>query len=198
MLFLYLLNKNTTNTQINSIISESAANKKNMKNLNENEYVGYFKKYINLNPEKEVVSGLENSMTATVKFFTELPEDKLNYKYEVGKWSPKDILQHIIDSERVFAYRSLVFARFDETVLPGFDENKYAASVDTIDVSINDLLIQYELVRRNTIALFQSFSEKSMKNIGNSNGNLNSVRALGFLIPGHEIHHINVIKERYL
>lgn len=169
-----------------------------MKNLNDNEYIGYFKYYINLNTENEVITGLEKTLFSTEAFFKNIPSEKLNYQYAVGKWSIKDILQHLIDTERIFAYRALSFARFDETNLPGFDENKYADHVDTTEKSIESLLEEYKLQRLNTILLFKSFSSENLQNLGSANGNKNSVRALGFLIPGHETHHINIIKERYL
>jgi uncharacterized damage-inducible protein DinB len=169
-----------------------------MKNLTETEFIPYFKYYIDLNPENDLISGLKNSHLKTVQFFESLPLDKLNYQYEVGKWTPKDILQHIIDTERIFAFRALTFARFDKVQLPGFEENDYAANVNTETKELSSLLQEYKNQRVATISMFESFNDEMLKSIGNSNGNYNSVRAIGFLIPGHEIHHINIIKERYL
>ena len=169
-----------------------------MKNLDRKEFSDYFNYYINLNPHDNLIGGLENQLTITQSFFKNLTANKLGYQYETGKWTPKDILQHLIDTERVFSYRALRFARFDEIALPGYEENNYAAHANANSRSIDDLLNEYKLVRLATIALFKSFDENMLKNIGTASNANNSVRSIGYTIVGHEIHHINVIQERYL
>ena len=170
----------------------------NMKNLDRKEYSDYFQYYINLNPTDDLIEGLENQLEITQNFFKNLPTEKLEYRYEVGKWTPKDILQHLIDTERVFSYRALRFARFDETALPGYEENHYAAHANANSRSMDDLLNEHKLVRFSTISLFKTFSEDMLKSIGTASNANNSVRSIGYVIAGHEIHHINIIQERYL
>ena len=169
-----------------------------MKNIERSEYSDYFEYYINLNPNDTIIEGLENQLKVTIDFFKNLPKEKLEYQYEVGKWTPKDILQHIIDTERVFSYRALRFARFDETPLPSYDENEFSASANSNVRSIEELIEEYTITRTSTILLFKSFSELMLKSVGIASEASNSVRAIGYVITGHDIHHINVIKERYL
>ena len=168
-----------------------------MKNIERTEYSDYFEYYVNLNPNNDLIQGLANQLEITQQFFKNLPSDKLEYQYEVGKWTPKDILQHIIDTERVFSYRALRFARFDNTSLPGYEEDDFAASANANSRTIDDLLTEYNVTRQSTIALFNTFSDLMLKSVGVASGANNSVRAIGYTIVGHEIHHINIIKERY-
>lgn len=169
-----------------------------MKNIERSEYSDYFEYYINLNPNDTIIEGLENQLKATTDFFKNIPFEKLEYQYEAGKWTPKDILQHLIDTERVFSYRALRFARFDETPLPGYEENDFAASANANLRSIEELIEEYVIARKSTILLFKSFSDIMLESVGVASGASNSVRAIGYVITGHDIHHINVIKERYL
>ncbi|SEP61370.1 DinB family protein [Flavobacterium urocaniciphilum] len=169
-----------------------------MKNIERSEYSDYFEYYINLNPNDTIIEGLENQLKATTDFFKNIPSEKLEYQYEVGKWTPKDILQHLIDTERVFSYRALRFARFDETPLSGYEENDFAASANANLRSIEELIEEYVIARKSTILLFKSFSDIMLESVGVASGASNSVRAIGYVITGHDIHHINVIKERYL
>jgi len=117
--------------------------------------------------------------------------------YAAGKWTVKDILQHLIDSERIFNYRALTIARKDETKIPGFDENFYAEKTNAGKRSLNDLLDEYEIVRKSSLMLFKSFNDEMLLTEGIANNKNISVLALGFAIAGHSIHHYNVIKERY-
>jgi hypothetical protein len=169
-----------------------------MKNLKNDESSEYFKYYIDLCESDDLIVELENQLVATSDFFASIPEKKLEFQYEMGKWTPKDILQHIIDSERIFAYRALRFARFDEINLPGYEENDYAAVANANVRTIEELIREYKIVKQSTILLYKSFSSKMLDNMGLANNNKNSVRAIGFVISGHEIHHKNIIKERYL
>lgn len=169
-----------------------------MKHLNTNEYSDYYGYYISLNETDNILLNLENQLKITSDFFASLPNEKLEFQYEVGKWTPKDILQHIIDTERIFAYRALRFARFDITNLPGYEENDYASLANANQRSIEDLIEEYKSVKQSTIQLFKSFTDEMLLQIGRGNNAPASVRAIGFIITGHEIHHISVIKERYL
>jgi hypothetical protein len=169
-----------------------------MLHLNQNEYSEYYDYYISLNKTDDIILNLENQLEATCNFFNSLPIAILEFQYEIGKWTPKDILQHIIDAERVFTYRALRFARFDTINLPGYEENEYAEVANATSRTIEELITEYKLVKLSSIHLFKSFSEKMLLNIGEANNTPISVRAIGYIISGHEIHHINIIKERYL
>lgn len=169
-----------------------------MIHLNHIEYSEYYGYYISLNATDNLILNLENQLQVTSDFFKSIPVDKLEFQYEVGKWTPKDILQHIIDSERIFAYRALRFARFDSINLPGYEENDYAEFANANSRSIDDLIEEYKFVKLATIHLYKSFSEKMLLHIGQANNAPASVRAIGYIISGHEIHHINIIENRYL
>ncbi len=161
-------------------------------------YGDYYKNYVALVPQEELSAALEESASVPSEFWNSIPEEKGDYRYEEGKWSIKELLQHIIDTERIFSYRALAFARGEQTALPGYDENEYAdrclADARTLSDMVNELLA----VRKSTIMLFKSFDDGVLDNIGKASGSNLSVRAAGFIIVGHEIHHMNVVKERYL
>lgn len=166
--------------------------------LSKNEYAQYYSNYINKAGEEMLVSGLESSLSSTLAFFNTIPENKLEYRYDAGKWTVKDIIQHLIDAERVFAYRALRFARQDKTSLPGFEENTYTDMANANKRSRAELLKEYQLVRESTIMLFKSFNEDALKLVGVASNSNMSVRAIGFVIIGHEKHHCEVITSRYL
>lgn len=163
------------------------------------EYAPYQEAYIKLvDPGYSLIEELEISVHNLIHFVREIPMDKYDYRYAEGKWTIKDILQHLIDSERVFAYRALRFSRNDATALPGFDENEFANNVDSNSRSINDLLTEMSALRHANIMMFKSFGKEAMLRKGTASGYTVSVRAFGFLIIGHQNHHIQVFKERYL
>jgi uncharacterized damage-inducible protein DinB len=122
----------------------------------------------------------------------------MNYKYADNKWTIKDMLLHIVDAERVFAYRALRFARADNTNLPGFEHNDYVDRSNANYRSKSSLLNEYNAQRASTIQLFTNFTEEMLLQTGIASGNPMSVRALGFVIAGHEIHHCHIIKKHYL
>ncbi|APY00353.1 putative damage-inducible protein DinB [Lacinutrix venerupis] len=171
-----------------------------VKDLNKNEYLPYFQPYIDRIGDLILLDGLEDGLDKTIQFFKSIPAEKLEYSYAEGKWSIKEIINHLIDSERVFAYRALRFARKDKTPVAGFEENDYAIESFANNRTIEDLLEEYILVRKSTIALYKTFGSDSeiLKRTGIASGGEVSVRALGFLVSGHEKHHCEVIKERYL
>jgi hypothetical protein len=162
------------------------------------EFNPYYKSYIDLVNDAPLLQVLENGMLKTETYFKQLPTTKWNYRYAKNKWTPKDILQHIIDAERVFSYRALYFARADEANLSGFDENTFAENALANKKSPETLLQEYSAVRKASIFLFRSFSDIQLKRIGVANGSNMSVAAAGFIICGHEIHHLNIINQRYL
>lgn len=170
----------------------------NATQLQKDEYIPYFNSYIQQAGAVDLVEGLLQGMDTMIAFYEAIGGDKLEYSYAEGKWTIKEIINHLIDSERVFCYRAMRFARYDKTVLSGFEENHYAEASKANGRSIASLLEEYRLVRLSTIALFSSFDNDMMLNKGVAGGGEVSVRALGFLIIGHEKHHGNVIKARYL
>ncbi len=166
--------------------------------LNENEYASFYKNYILKSGDKDLMEALSTSREKVLDFFRSIPEDKHEYRYAEGKWTIKEILQHLIDAERVFAYRALRFARNDETPLPGFDQNIYTPNSYANERTLAEILEDYEATTLSTIALFKSFKEENLTNIGMASNAPMSVRALGFVIVGHETHHCQIIRERYL
>mgnify|MGYP005991242767 CR=1 FL=1 len=165
----------------------------------QSEYPTYANMYMKYTvKDGSLIKQLKKSLDDTLEFIKSLSEEKLNYKYQEDKWSIKDVLVHIIDDERIYCYRALAFARNDKTNFPGFEQDDYANFADTEKRNIDNILAEYAAVRKATTALFEGFSEIALKRIGTANGNNTSVRALGYHILGHELHHIDVIKKRYL
>ena len=142
--------------------------------------------------------GLEDSLIHTIKLFESIPEDKLEYRYADHKWTVKDIIQHLLDAERIFGYRILRIARQDKTPLSGFEENDYAKETLANNRSRADLIEEYKALRQSTLSLIKSLNDNMLKSMGNVNNGEMSARAIGFIIIGHERHHCKVIKERYL
>ena len=127
-----------------------------------------------------------------------LPSEKLSYRYEKGKWTIKEILVHIIDDERIYAYRAMCFARNEKTELPGFEQDDYVRYSGANERAITNILDEYEAVRYSTIALLNGLPDEAFLRSGIANNNRSTVRALANHIAGHELHHVNIIKERYL
>jgi uncharacterized damage-inducible protein DinB len=167
--------------------------------LQSDEYASFYANYINqVSEEYTLVEELEISVHRLVKFVQDIPLDKFDYRYAEGKWTIKDILLHLIDAERIFAYRALRFARNDKTALASFDENTYVDEANANKRSIQDLLSEMLVVRQATLSLFKSFSEEQLLRKGIASNNPMSVRALGFIIIGHQNHHQRIFLERYL
>lgn len=167
--------------------------------LNKNEFDIYYARYINKLPEgTNLKQGFITGRSKVFQFFKSLPKEILEYCYLPGKWCIKEILQHLIDTERIFMYRCFRIARNDKTALAGFDQNIYINPSNASNKSIEALLGEFSAVRENSISLLNSLSDENLKYIGNSNSSAMSARAAAFTIIGHEIWHMNVIKEKYL
>jgi uncharacterized damage-inducible protein DinB len=166
--------------------------------LLENEYSGHFETYIKEAGDVKLIEELEISLHAFIRFVQNIPMGKFDYRYAEGKWTIKDIIQHIIDTERIFAYRALRFSRNDKTPLPSFEEDDYANNTESNKRSIQDLLTELSALRHSTLLFYKSLSEDQLKRIGTASNNQISVRALGFVIIGHQKHHQKVFEERYL
>jgi uncharacterized damage-inducible protein DinB len=145
-----------------------------------------------------LIEELEICLHDFIKFVQNIPMGKFEYAYSEGKWTIKEIIQHIIDTERILSYRALRFSRKDNTPLAGFNENDYVAFSNAKDRNLQDLLSELSSVRQATLALYKSFSQEQLKGIGTASDQEISVRALGFVIIGHQKHHQKVFQERYL
>lgn len=169
-----------------------------VKDLNVNEYSSFYQTYINACGNNELVIELTNNLENSFNFFNSIPVEKQEYRYNTGKWTIKELLQHLIDSERIFAYRALRFAREDKTNIPGYEHNDYVPVSRANNRNYIDLIEEFKAVRKSSIFLFSSFDKTMLKNLGSANNDSISVRAIGFIIVGHYNHHQKVLKERYL
>ena len=163
-----------------------------------NEYAPYYEQYINNTGSSNLLDTLKHSSETLIKLFETISEEKMNYKYADDKWTIKEMLLHIIDTERVFAYRALRFARQDKTNLPGFEHNDYVVVSNANNRSKASLINEYQAQRASIIMLFSNFTNEMLLSIGVASENAMSVRALGFVIAGHETHHCNILRARYL
>lgn len=169
------------------------------KDLTPSEYNPYYEPFIKkINTEATLVHSLVESQHEVISFFKEIPPEKLMYQYDVDKWTPKEVLMHMIDTERIFSYRALRFARGDKMNLPGFDQNDYIPPSKANSRTIDSLIEEYKVVRDATIVLFKNFDDTMLKEVGMGSRSPMSVRALGFITVGHEKHHVSLIRERYL
>jgi len=167
----------------------------------EGEYPPYAIMYIKLLPDDGMVlQHLWDNFIAVKKLIYNLPEQRLYHRYAEGKWSIKEVLVHIVDDERIFAYRALRFARNEQMNLIGFDQDEYARYSRADERDVDNIFEEYEAVRKSTIALFNGLPEDAFMRIGKGTGTFNnaSVRALAYHIAGHEMHHFNLIRELYL
>lgn len=165
------------------------------------EFPAYSHIYLDLMEDNgKVLDYLQKSVGKIKQLISALPEEKLYYRYAASKWTIKEILVHLIDDERIFAYRALRYARNDQTPLPGFEQEDYALYSAANERSLESIFEEYEAVRLATITLFKHLPEAAMTRGGTAVGNINyrTVRALAYHIAGHEQRHINIIQERYL
>lgn len=165
----------------------------------EAEYPPYYHTYISkVSTSDDLIYTLQDGRNSFITFIKTVPTEKLEYRYQEGKWTIKEIIIHLMDAERIFTYRALRFSRGDSTNLAGFDENEYVPNSDAASRSLQSLIDEYIALRNSTIEFFKNLSPEMALRTGIANGREISVRALGYIIPGHEIHHLGVIKERYL
>ena len=158
----------------------------------------WYHRYINQVQEEDLDKAIQTNTETSIQFLHSIPEEKWNHRYADDKWSIKEMIQHIIDAERIFSYRALCFARGEKTSLPGFEENDYAAASKADTRSKEELIEEFETVRKSIHQLFNSLDEEQLHSVGVANNDLISVNAIGFIIPGHVQHHINILRERYL
>ncbi|WP_449401202.1 DinB family protein [Chryseobacterium wanjuense] len=158
----------------------------------------YIQRYLDKIPSGDWLGELKKSGEKTVEIYSKLTEQQSLFAYAEGKWTVKELLLHLSDTERVFQYRILAFARGDQNELPGFDEELYADQSFANERSLESLLEEYQLIRKSSQILLETMNPSALKNMGIANGNEIAVETVGKLIVGHNFHHLNVIGERYL
>jgi len=162
------------------------------------EYAPDFGRYINLIANPDPIAVLEDQLSSTRRLLGGISEERGGHRYAPEKWSIKEVVGHVIDAERVFAYRALRFARNDTTELPGFDQDVFAASTNFTNLPLTDIVREYEAVRVATLFLFKHLPADAWDRRGVANKNEMTVRALAFSIAGHEAHHVGILNRFYL
>jgi hypothetical protein len=161
------------------------------------EYAAYYEKYISLVPGTDVTSALETQRVQTMQLFAGRSERDGNFRYAAEKWTAKEVLGHITDSERIFTYRALRIARGDQTHMEGFEQDDYVRGGGFNERALASLVEEFADVRSASLALFRSLGTEAWSRKGTANKNEVSVRALAFITAGHELHHRQILKERY-
>jgi hypothetical protein len=162
------------------------------------EYNPYFERYIGKVPDGPIMKLLSTQQDEFVAFLDGVGEEKSAFRYAPEKWSVKQVVGHVIDTERIFGTRALAIARGDRTPLPSFDQDAYVDGGNFDDRTLSDLVAEFENLRRSLLLLFASFDDEIWLRTGNAGGNDVSVRAIPWILAGHLIHHVRVLKERYL
>jgi DinB family protein len=161
------------------------------------EYLAYYDRYIALVPDGNLIDLLVEQQRDMMRTLRPVDDERGLHAYAPGKWTVKEVIGHLSDAERVFAYRALRFARGDAQPLAGFDENAYAPAGRFNERPMGDLVEEFQAIRASTVHLFRHLNEEEMARRGIANGNPISVRALGYVIAGHERHHVGLLRERY-
>jgi hypothetical protein len=162
------------------------------------EFIPYYERYIALVPDGDVISTLTAQMTDTQSLLHALPASVATYRYAPDKWSVNEVVGHLIDSERIFTGRALRFARNDATPIPGFEQDDYVANATFNSYPLSELAAEFETVRQSTLFLFRHLDEEAWIRRGLANNAEVSVRALAYIIAGHELHHREILSTRYL
>jgi uncharacterized damage-inducible protein DinB len=162
------------------------------------EYAPYYDRYVSLVQGGDILASLGEQLKDTLDLFRSIPESQANHRYAPEKWSIKELVGHMIDSERIFGYRALRFARADTTPLPGFEQDDYIRNASFDDCRLEDLASEFEHVRRANLLMFKHLNKESWERRGTANDDEASVRALAYIIAGHELHHREILRTRYL
>lgn len=163
------------------------------------EYPPYAAMYIDLIPDDgKLLTHLWDNFEASKNLVKSIPQEKFLFRYAPTKWTIKEVLVHIVDDERIYAYRALRFARNDTTELPGFDQDHFSLNSNANERSVENIMEEYEAVRKATIALFNGLSDQVFLRKGMADNSQTTVRGLAYHLAGHEVHHINIIKNKYL
>lgn len=169
-----------------------------LQELEETDYPEYYQQYIHLLPNEDLLSILDSQKEEKIRFLKSLEIGDLSFRYAEGKWTVAEVIQHVIDTERIFQFRALCIARNDKTSLHGYDQDAYVPASKANIRSISEFIAEYESVRNSGILLFRSFDDEMLKRLGFSNGYNLSAGAAGFIIAGHEKHHLKLFKSNYL
>lgn len=161
------------------------------------EYSEYYDTYVRLVPEGDLLDVLQRQGGETVSLLRGISEEKSTHAYAPGKWTIRDLVGHVTDTERVFTYRALAFARGEASPLPSFDEKAWAETSNATHRSIEDHIDDFIAVRASTLALFRGFTPADVARAGTASNNRITVRALAYIIAGHERHHVHILRERY-
>jgi hypothetical protein len=162
------------------------------------EYASFYSNYIALVPEGDIVTVLRDGGRELAAALGAIPESRAGFRYAEGKWSIREMVGHMIDAERIFGYRALRFARADATPLPGFEENDYVRAAGSDARTLADLAGELAVVRESSTRMFASFPDEVWTRRGTSNGKQISVRAIAYVTAGHAMHHLRILRERYL
>ena len=162
------------------------------------EYNPYYGKYISLVADSDIIALLSQQLDETLALLGSIPESLAGFRYAPDKWSIKELIGHVIDTERIFAYRALRFARNDQTPIEGFEQDNYVRSASFDDSTLAELASEFAHVRRANLFLFKHLDEEAWKRRGTASDNEVSVRALAYIIAGHELHHMEILRSRYL
>ena len=162
------------------------------------EYAQFYETYVSLVNESDVVSAMQKQADEVSDLFSRISDEKGLYAYAEGKWTINELLGHLIDGERIFAYRAFRISRRDKTPLAGFDQNPYIENADYNSVKLAKLLAEFSLLRQSNILLFNNISDEMWTRKGIASDNEISVRALAYIMVGHIRHHVKILKDRYL
>lgn len=166
--------------------------------LKTEELHSYYKNYVDKRADNDIIKGLRIDKEKCILFMDHIPVQKWQYAYQKGKWTIAEVFSHIIDTERIFSYRALRFARNDKTPLAGFDQDLYVPASYANNTTLEEMKSDFLAARNNSIALFSSFSDDLLLQIGTASQSTMSVRAIGYILSGHQNHHLAVLNERYL
>ncbi len=162
------------------------------------EHGSYFGTYIDLVPEADIVDLLATQIDDTVRLLSSLSEEQARFRYAPNKWSLKQVVGHLIDVERIFVYRALRFSRNEAVALPGFEQDDYVAAANFDQRTLRELAEEFRAVREATVCFFKGLTDAMMLRTGTASETTLSVRAVAYILAGHERHHLNVLRQRYL
>jgi hypothetical protein len=171
---------------------------KNARRPQAGQFASYYQRYIDLATEDDIVAALDAQAHETATLLGGISEQQAAHRYEPGKWSIKQMVGHMTDGERIFGYRALCIARGDTTPLPGFEQDPYVATAGSDDRPMADLAEEFATVRKSNVMMLRGLPEEAWSRVGTASDNEISVRALAFILLGHERHHVRVLRERYL
>jgi hypothetical protein len=161
------------------------------------EYAPYYAKYITVVPDEDAFIVLQDQFQETIRLLQSIPEDRASFRYAPGKWSIKEVVGHMCDTERIMAYRALRMARADATPLASFEQDDYVKAANFDGRSLQSLIAEFQNIRAATLAFFGSLDDIALHRTGTASNFTFSVRALAYIIAGHERHHVSILRKRY-